>query len=41
MVDGGPNYRELRELFHILREVWREIKKVMPDDEESDGRKNK
>jgi hypothetical protein len=27
MVDDGPNYRELREMIYILREVGRKIKK--------------
>lgn len=41
---GGPNYRELREIMHILRDAGREIKKlgeeILDDDnDESDQRK--
>ncbi len=28
MIQGGPGYRELREIIHILREMGREIKKA-------------
>ena len=28
LMQGGPNYRELREIIHILREMGREIKKA-------------
>ncbi|MEJ0093509.1 MAG: hypothetical protein WDN46_08730 [Methylocella sp.] len=28
LMQGGPNYRELREIIHLLREIGREIKKA-------------
>ena len=43
LMQGGPNYRELREMVQILRELGREIKKAadefLDDNDESDGRR--
>ena len=41
MMQGGRNYRELREIIHILRELGRELKKAAKEFFEYDSDKRR
>lgn len=36
MVDGGRNFRELREVLHLLHKAYESAKDLLPDDEDGD-----